>query len=117
MMLGKHKYVETCKVIQSTVSLPGLTLLKRKLFLPNSFIPKIFIFASKMTTRSQKRKAIAESTSVSLETSLTENNQVENLVAGPSKISRIHCENLDEIKSSLRKQIMSHLTRILAENQ
>ena len=65
----------------------------------------------------QKQKATAESTSVSLETPLAENIQVENLVAGPRKNQRIHPENLDEIKSSLRKEIMSDLTKILAENQ
>ena len=45
-----------------------------------------------------------------------ENNLEENLIAGPSKSSKIHLENVDEIKMSLRKEIMSDLTKILAEN-
>ena len=38
-------------------------------------------------------------------------------MAGPSKTLRVKPENLDEIKTSLRKEIMSDLTKILAENQ
>ena len=41
----------------------------------------------------------------------------ESLVAGPSKSPRIQLENLDEIKTSLRKEVMSDLTKLLAENQ
>ena len=48
-----------------------------------------------MATRSQKRKA----------------------EAGPSKSSKIQCEKLDDIKTSLRKEIMSYVTKILGENQ
>ena len=70
-----------------------------------------------MTTRSQTRKAVAELVSGEFETSTTENNQPENLLAGPSKSLRVQPENLDEIKTSLRKEIMSDLTKILAENQ
>ena len=69
-----------------------------------------------MTTRSQKRKAVAELVSGEFESSVAENNS-ENLVAGPSKTLRVESENLDEIKTSLRKEIMSDLTKILAENQ
>ena len=70
-----------------------------------------------MTTRSQKRKAIAELVSGDFETSITENFPPETLVASSSKIPRIEPENLAEIKTSLRKEIMSDLTKILAENQ
>ena len=70
-----------------------------------------------MTTRSQKRKAGAELVSDDFETSVTENFPPETLVASSSKISRIESENLAEIKTSLRKEIMSDLTKILAENQ
>ena len=70
-----------------------------------------------MTTRSQKRKAVAELVSGDFETSVTENFPPETLVASSSKISRIESENLAEIKTSLRKEIMSDLTKILAENQ
>ena len=70
-----------------------------------------------MTTRSQKRKAVAELVSGDFEISVTENFPPETLVASSSKISRIESENLAEIKTSLRKEIMSDLTKILAENQ
>ena len=70
-----------------------------------------------MTTRSQMRKTAAEPIPASLETPLAENSQVEFLIPGPSKNLRTHSENLDEIKSSLRKEILSDRTKILAENQ
>ena len=70
-----------------------------------------------MTTRSQKRKAVAELVSGDFETSITENFPPETLVASSSKVPRIEPENLAEIKTSLRKAIMSDLTKILAENQ
>ena len=38
-----------------------------------------------MTIRSQRRKAVAELVSGEIETAATENNQPENLYAGPSK--------------------------------
>ena len=41
-----------------------------------------------MTTRSQKRKAVAELVSGEFEACETENNQCENLIAGPSKTSK-----------------------------
>ena len=70
-----------------------------------------------MTTRSQTRKAVAELVSGEFEASVAKNDFSENLVAGPSKTFRVEPENLDEIKTSLRKEIMSDLTKILAENQ
>ena len=70
-----------------------------------------------MTTRSQKRKAVAELVSGDFETSVAENSSSENLVASSSKVPRMEPENLIEIKTSLRKEIMSDLTKILAENQ
>ena len=70
-----------------------------------------------MTTRSQKRKAVEELVSTEMETPITEVNQNLNPVAGSSKSPRVISENLEEIKSSLRKEIMSDLTKILAENQ
>ena len=36
---------------------------------------------------------------------------------GPSKASRVESENLEEIKTSLRREIISDLTKTLAENQ
>ena len=72
---------------------------------------------SKMTTRSQKRKAVEELVSTEIETQIPETNQNLNPVAGTSKSPRVLTENLEEIKSSLREEIMSDLTRILAENQ
>ena len=70
-----------------------------------------------MTTRSQKRKAVEELVSTEMETPITEVNQNLNPVVGSSKSPRVISENLEEIKSSLRKEIMSDLTKILAENQ
>ena len=70
-----------------------------------------------MTTRSQKRKAVAELVSGDFETSVTEKSPPKNLLARSSKSPRMQPENLDEIKTSLRKEIMSDLTKILAENQ
>ena len=70
-----------------------------------------------MTTRSQKRKAVAELVSGDFETSVTENFPSETLVASSSKVPRVEPEDLAEIKTSLRKEIMSDLTKILAENQ
>ena len=70
-----------------------------------------------MTTRSQKRKAAEELISTEIETPLPENTPSVNPVAGTSKSPRITSGNLEEIKSSLRKEIMSDLTKILAENQ
>ena len=70
-----------------------------------------------MTTKSQKRKAVAELVSGDFEASLAENNSTENLIASSSKNPRLELENLEEIKTTLRKEIMSDLTKILAENQ
>ena len=70
-----------------------------------------------MTTRSQKRKAVTELVSGEFETSLTENNLAENLVASSSKTTRTEPEDLNEIKASLRKEILSDLSKILAENK
>ena len=65
----------------------------------------------------EKRKAVAELASGEFESSVAESNQPESSVAGPSKSPRIQPENLDEVKTSLRSEIMSDLTEILAENQ
>ena len=70
-----------------------------------------------MTTRSQKRKAVAELLSGDIEASLTGNNSTENLIASSRKNPRLEPENLEEIKTTLRKDILSDLTKILAENQ
>ena len=70
-----------------------------------------------MTTRSQKRKAVTELVSGEFETSLTENNLAENLVASCSKTTRTEPEDLNELKASLRKEIVSDPSKILAENQ
>ena len=68
-------------------------------------------------TRSQKRKAVAELGSGDSEASVVEKIQSENLIAGPSKTLRVDREILDEVKTSLRKKIMSYLAKMLAENQ
>ena len=55
--------------------------------------------------------------STEIETPLPEISQNENPVAGTSKSPRVISENLEDIKTTLRKEIMSDLTKILAENQ
>ena len=84
-----------------------------------SFAGESTFLTAKMTTRSQKWKAVAELVSGDFETSVTEHSPSENLVASSSKVPRIEPESLIEIKTSLRKEIMSmsDLTKILAENQ
>ena len=59
-----------------------------------------------MTTRSQKRKTVAELVSGDFEASLAENNSSENLIASSSKNHRLEPENLEEIKTTLRKEIV-----------
>ena len=49
--------------------------------------------------------------------STSENIVVENLVAGPSNSLKIQTEKLDESKPNLRREIVSDLTKILADNQ
>ena len=68
-----------------------------------------------MTTKSQKRKAVADLASGDFETFIAENNTTENLVAGPSKNPRIEPENLEEIKTSLRREIMTDLLKSLSK--
>ena len=58
----------------------------------------------KMTTRSQKKKAVEELASADLETPLSGDNQTEIPLSGTSKSSRIQAENLKEIKSTLKKE-------------
>ena len=70
-----------------------------------------------MTIRCRKIKAVAELVSGEFEASVAENSQSGNLIVGPSKTLRVEPENLDEINTSLRKEIMSDLTKILAKNQ
>ena len=70
-----------------------------------------------MTTRSQKRKAVEELVSAEIETPLAGNSQNTNPVAGTTKSPKVPTEILEEMKSALRKEKMSDLTKILAENQ
>ena len=71
-----------------------------------------------MTTRSQKRKAVEKKlVSVDQKTPWVRNNQRENPVVGTSKSPNVRTENLEEIKSTLRKEILSDLTKVLDENQ
>ena len=71
----------------------------------------------KITTRSQKRKAVEQLASSESETSVVGNNSVGNLVAAPSESPRLQIGNLDDTKTSLRQEIISDPTKILAENQ
>ena len=70
-----------------------------------------------MTTRSQKRKTVEQLGSAEIETPIAGNSQNTNPVVATSKSPKVHTENLEEIKSTLRKEIMSDLAKILAENQ
>ena len=91
---------------------------KQKSSSKNSPLAEDPIFLTvKMTTRSQKKKAVAELVSGDFEVSAARNSPPENLVASSSKVPKVVPESLDEIKTSLRKEIMSDLTRLLAENQ
>ena len=69
-----------------------------------------------MTFRSQEKKAVAELASEEFGALTSENNQTEKYVAGPSKYPKIQ-PKLDEIKTSLRREIVSDVTKILADNQ
>ena len=60
---------------------------------------------------------MTEVASGELEASSAEIYQVESCVASTSKSPRIQTENLDEIKTCLRREIMADLTKILAKNQ
>ena len=90
---------------------------KQNIFLEKFQIFQRTFFLSRMTTRNQKRKAVEKLVSVDQETPLSGNNQSENLVAGTSKSPKFRTENLEEMKSTLRKKVLSDLTKILAENQ
>ena len=60
---------------------------------------------------------MAELASGDFEASIAENNPAENLLPSTSKNPRLELENLEEMKATLRKEIMFDLTKILAENQ
>ena len=70
-----------------------------------------------MTTRSQKWKAVEQLISAETESPSAGNSQNINPVAGTSKSPKVHAENLEERKSTLRKEMMSDLAKTLAENQ
>ena len=70
-----------------------------------------------MTTRSQKKETVEELVSADLETALSGKNQKLNPVAGTSNSPKVQIENLEERKSTIRKEILSDLTKILAEIQ
>ena len=57
-----------------------------------------------MTTRCEKRKAVAELVSGDFEASVTENRKTLNLVPGPDKSPKIQAEKLDEMKTLLKKR-------------
>ena len=70
-----------------------------------------------MITRSQNRKAVEELVSPEIETPLAGNSQNINPIVGTSKSPKVHTGDLTEMKSTFRKEIMSDLAKILAENQ
>ena len=71
----------------------------------------------KITTRSQRKKAVVELASGEFEASTAETNQIESYVPGPSKSLEFQSEKLDEIKTSLGNEIMFDLAMILADYQ
>ena len=89
---------------------------KQNLFFEEFTFTEELLFL-KMTTRGQKRKAVKELVSRDMKTAITENNPKETLIAGPSKLPKILLESLDDTKTSLSKEIMSDLSKILAETQ
>ena len=118
-MLRRYIYLGICKINQSILFLLRLYFVcKSKFSLKNSELPKnnVPLFL-KMTTRSQKRKAVEELVSTEIETPIPESSQNLNPIAGTSKSPRGLTENPEEIKSSMRKEILSDLTKIIAENQ
>ena len=66
-----------------------------------------------MTTRSQERNAVEVLDFQDIEASITKNIQDENIILGP----RLHSEIFNEFKMSLRKETISDLTKLVAENQ
>ena len=73
-----------------------------------------------MSTRSQKRKLVEELASGEFDTNIVNSNNLEiEQVPGPSrqKSPKIRAENIDEVKTSLKSEIMADLAKILAENQ
>ena len=69
-----------------------------------------------MTFRSQKRKAVEKIVSGEFETPVTEDSQPENRISG--LVNPVEQpENLEEMKKYLRKQLMSDLGKIFAQNQ
>ena len=70
-----------------------------------------------MTTSNQKRNAVEELVSEDLEVPTTDNIAAKNPIDGSSQSRRIQLENLDDNKASLRMEVMSDLTEILAGNQ
>ena len=122
-MLERYKYIElTCKVesICNTAlyQYSSVSTMKKQYSSNNLFLPKTLNFQpEKFSTRSQKRKTVGELVSGDFETPVNEIIPPEDLIAGPSKTLRIEPESLDEIKTTLRKEILSDLSKILAENQ
>ena len=73
-----------------------------------------------MSTRSQKRKAVEELASGEFDSNIVNTNNLEiEQVPGPSKEKspKLRAENVNEIKSSLKSEILADLAKILAENQ
>ena len=87
-------------------------LKNKTVFLKNFKNPNEVSFSlPKTTTRSHKRKAVEELVSVDQETPLGRNDDSENPEVGTSKSPEVRIENLEEIESTLRKKILSNLTK------
>ena len=60
---------------------------------------------------------MAELATTEYEASVSEISQREGLIAGFSKSTNIQAEKLEEIQMSLRQELMTDLSKCLAENQ
>ena len=90
----------------------------KSVFFEEFILVKAFLYLPlKMSNRSQNRKAVEELVSAEPEIPIVKNNQKEYLVAGTSKSPMVHPEKLEEIKTFLRKAIMSDLSKLLADFQ
>ena len=90
-----------------------------KLSLENFKFPKnlSLFLKSLLEARKEKRKAVEKLVSAEIETPLAGSSQSINPVAGTSKPPKVHTENLEEMKFTLRKEILSDRAKNLVENQ
>ena len=119
MKLKWFIYLEQTGKLSIVMFCSEVLLIRRKSLFFDEFnlYRSLDILIYKMTTKSQRRKSVPELVSGEIEASVAENCLPENLVAGPSKTLRVEPENLEEIKTSLGKEIMSDLTKVLTKRK